>query len=379
VCTWNAWNTASGHETEPGNLFVDGYTSSPGHLLDGGVWTLDEPPGFVAAMPRPGNGYRLRPPEGMDAVGFSWSVNYGDADITEDATGAIIVGIVFFDAGGTEVGRFFEDIDVVSKSPDSYGSGQLTLPDGTAYVSVGVECGVGTVCQGFYGDYTGVDKTIRLDAIAVHWSATGSTLPPLPAGCPTITKPGFTNACDPSFVIDPNTFTVVCGPLSGDCAKPWLAPVYIPACEPPTSALDAAGWLAQIACYVMNLPAVIANVAIMAVNVIIDLLVPGRIDDAIEYTRNAIETRAIFAWVGAVGDAASGAFAEAGSSPVAFSTITFGSIEIEPGDAVSQAMAKLAPYRGILLAILLVGIVLKARDRVMSALNGGSVGGTTST
>lgn len=372
-CEW--WGSqgrslGGGEDDLPGNQFVDGrWRGSPGIV---GAVLGDE---FKLRLTTIGLGWDIRAkfpiPVGVTSVHLGWGINYGDAPVTHSGTGRFVGVFIFYDGSGAEVGRGFKLTAVMDEDPDTMGTDTYNVPAGAVSMTFGMGCLDGTICSGFY-DTSSENRYIRVDnvALGMFFGATGADpVPPTDCEHGVITMPGHTNMCDLDWIIDPNSLLPVCGLLSGDCDKPFIAPAYVPQCFTPTDALDAVGWLAYIGCLVGVMPAVIWNVAIGAVNAIIDLVIPARLDDSWDYMIESFTSRAVFAWIAPLGAAWQEAAVGYGGTPaVDFATVTFMGQDVDMAQMLSDAMDHVAPYRGVLLGLVALGIMLRMRNKVLGAL-----------
>lgn len=160
----------------------------------------------------------------------------------------------------------------------------------------------------------------------------------------------------PGAGYDPNTGLGVCGPLSGDCSKPFLSYVPIGYCNPVSGALDVVGWLALAACLISLIPAYIQNAVIFVINSLIDLLLPGLVfwQWVIEQ-REAIEARAPFAWLGLARDAVEASLEAAAAGDALPASVTMYGHTISVAPMIVDVTAFFIPYRGWLVALLYIG------------------------
>lgn len=309
---------------------------------------------------------RARPiPAGYQSVRVR--MNHPSSGDESGYDGVVYMAINFYTAG-TETHRALETFTVSDGNPEFPSSEVYTIPPGVDRIGVTVGCVSGGVCD------SDEDGNHRFDLVQLDWyELTGEEVEEDEDACNIVLLPGTTPnaACPGNPTFDPNTGQQVCGPLSGDCDKPFLAPVFVPHCDPPENPLNAVGWLSYIGCLVEAMFSHILNVAIMAVNAIIDLLFPGTIDDALESLDTTVKSRAVFAWVTPL-QAELDAALEPGSAPVTFETIEFAGQEVTYGQTIDTVMTALAPARPALFGIVVLGLLLKFRARVLSILGDNS-------
>jgi len=183
----------------------------------------------------------------------------------------------------------------------------------------------------------------------------------------------------PEGSIDPNTGGPVCGPLSGECyGKPFWAPGVLNSCVSASGMIDVPGWLSYIACLMTNLPQAVWNVAVGAVNVLIDLVWPSNIGQTIELFRADIGGREPFVWIGSTVASITSAMEDPGGEDVlAVSGDLTGSVPVhfELGTAIQTlAVTVLAPWRGYMLVVMqlafLFWLLVIIRDFVRGQASG---------
>jgi len=180
----------------------------------------------------------------------------------------------------------------------------------------------------------------------VYTDSTPSGADPNAIACPDphapacVTVPGTT---------DPNTGLLICGPLSGDCSKPFVSPIAINACVAPGTAdpLGAVQWLSYIACLIGNVGGLLYNaITVPILNVLIDLWFPGAgLGQAVQSFRDEVGGRAPFSWIFAFTDQISGAIAAPDAGDSLPTSVELYGHTVEVGDGMAAVTDRFADFR----------------------------------
>jgi hypothetical protein len=373
ACTWWANHPDSTGNT-PGPLFLDFQTWGTGtHVDDGGGQTTFRLAADGGPVPEPQvQGPWMAVPTGATAISLAFGINYGSLSLVNTYSGHYFTAVEFRDGAG-KIRRAVEQTAEGAKSPTLFYLTRANIPAGTVSLRAMGGCFEGSICWGAYGGDTSAGRFVRMDAFALTWWM-GATGGDPPDGCTVLTQPGYTNMCKPGAVTDPTTGLPYCGPLSGDCSgsKPFLQPVYVPTCGTPGNFLDVVGWLSYLACLTQQLIATVWNTAVGVFNAFVDLLWPGQLAEQLVALDDAWHTRAVFAWLDPILTAVSDALSGGGTSPASLTDFTFGGHTVPMSHSVDEVTDMLAPYRTVFLGFVVLSLILKGRDRIVSTFDGGS-------
>jgi hypothetical protein len=227
-------------------------------------------------------------------------------------------------------------------------SAELAVPEGATYFQPVLFCEAGDCPNGSSLRYWTIQMLVAGDTRTDAGDA-------VPVDC---YQAGFCghDSGAPGAGYDPVSGTAgACGPITGDCSKPFIGYLALNTCVTPDGALDVVGWLSYIACLVGNVPTWIINAIIWGLNGLIDALFPS--NDwlvAIGEDMDAIGERPPFVWIATVQEGISGALTAPSAAGLPVSNTIYG-VSVDTGGILALAAETAAPWRGWLVALVRLG------------------------
>jgi len=165
----------------------------------------------------------------------------------------------------------------------------------------------------------------------------------------------------------------VCGPVSGDCTKPFIGAAGLPQCTAPTSSINPLDWFGWLGCLLSIIPTLVYNVAVVPVmNLLIDMFFAGQ-TMGIEWAafQADVGTRFPVSWVGPLTDAATGAMGDLDGGGSLPTTVHVFGVTFSPYVGAGSVTDPLVTWRPVLVSMAWLWFVFFAIKRVGAFVGSG--------
>jgi len=255
-------------------------------------------------------------------------------------------------------------------------TGYFSEPEGTTYVTVDLAVSI----PASFGTFD-TDSFTYVSAVAIQWTfdPEATVTDNGPSRCPdgSIRYQGPTLGGQQGWCPGDGTYDgsggVVCGPLSGDCTKPFIGSDGLPTCNAPTSSINPLDWFGWLGCLLSIIPALLWSEAVVPLlNVFIDLLVAGDvIGPRWALFKSEMDTRFPISWIGPVAATIETAYDDIETGGDLPASLTVFGRTLSPYAGAGSITEPLAAFRPIQVSIIWLWFVIFVVKRLGAFVGSG--------